>query len=276
LSFSYLLTNSFSDIKKYAQGYILSSYNTLNAGNRDLENVLKHQFSLRYFYYSTSNFYHIYTRLTYNRSVNPIHNKTELLDTDIISYPVNLDNSDERLTYYLSFSKRYVYWKYHLNANISNSKYYSIINDEEVSSTSLSQNYKAEINSNFSGFFNFDLGYSVNFNDFDSSLRNTLYITEKPYAGIELRMFQKTTQLNIKYEYYNYRDDEKTVQNQYSFLSADLYYQRKDSPWEFVLSASNLLDTSSIDKESLTDLYIATSKYYVMPRYFMLKVTYKL
>jgi len=276
LNFSYMLTNSFSDVKKYAQGYILNSYNSLSSGNRDLENVLKHQFSLRYFIYSTSKFYHLFTRLTYNRSVQPIRNKTELLETDIISYPVNLDNTDESLNYYLSFSKRYVYWKYHLNANINSSKYYSIINDDEISSTSLSQNYKAEINSNFSGFLNFDLSYNINFNQFDSDLRNTLYITESPSVGVELRMFQKTTLLSIKYDYYNYRDDERTVENQYSFLSADLYYQKPGSHWEFVLSASNLLNNESIDKESLTDLYIATSKYYIMPQYVMLKMTYKL
>ncbi len=273
---SYQMTNNFTDIQKYAQGYVMNNYNSLFGGNRGLESVLKHQISLRYSKYSMRKFYHLSTGITYNRSINSIRNKTKLIETDIISTPVNLDNNDENLTGHVIFGKRYIYWKFSLNANINWAKYFSILNGEELSSTSLSQNYKAVINTNLSGFINFDLSYGINLNQFDNQLRNSLYITERPSIGIELRMFQKTTQLNIKYDYYNYRDEDKTIQNQYAFLSTDLFYQKTGSAWEFVLSASNLLNNKSIDKESLTDLYIATSKYYVMPKYIIFKATYKL
>jgi len=276
ISFSYRMTHTYPEIQKLAQAFVLNSYNSLSAGNRNLQNVLKHQFSLRYSLFKMSKFYHLFTGMTYNRSVHSIRNHTELIQTDLISYPVNLDNTDENWMAYANFSKRYVYWKYSLKANYNHAKYYNIINGSETESTSDFQNYQVNLNSNLSGFLNFDLSYGVSLNNFDNMTKNTLYITQKPSVGLELRMFKETTQINIKYDYFDYENDEKTVKNNYAFLSTDIYFQKEGSSWEFVLSGKNLLNNATLSKESLSDIYIATSKYYVMPAYWMLKLTYKL
>ncbi len=276
LNFKYQLTNTYADINKYIQGYLLKNFNSLQQGNRNLSNVLKHTFSLHFSSYSMLNFSHFFARITYNKSIDDITTKTLVLNTDIIGQPINLAHENESLSVFASYSKRYVYWKYRLNANVNANDYYSLINGEEVLSHSLLQNYTVSLNSNLSGFINFDLSYNLSLNKFNNQFRESLYITDKPSAGVEFLFFKKSTQLNIQYEYYNYRDDERSVQNNYAFLSAEIFYQKKGSRWEFSLKGTNLLQTTSIDKESLSDLYVSTSKYYVMPRFWLLKANYKL
>ena len=276
ISLNYKLTNSFSDIKKYAEAYILQSFSSLQSGNRDLRNVLQHQISLHYSNFSMSKFSHFYTGITYNRSLHPIRQETRQLQTDLVSTPVNLDNNDESLTVFATYGKRYIYWKYRLNTDIIASKYYNIINSTEVASNSLNQNYGVSVNSNLSGFLNFDLSYNLNLNRFDSDLRNSYYITQKPSAGLELRFFKQTTQLNIKYDYYDQSQQNSPNHKYYGFLSTELFFQKEDSSWEFSLKSNNLLNTKSLNNENLSDLYIATSQYYVMPNYWLLQVKYKL
>jgi len=276
ISLSYNLTNSYSDVKKYAQAYIINSFNSLQGGKRDLKNVLQHQVSFRYSAFNMYKFRYVFASLTYNKSLQDIRTKTNLLLTDMVSVPVNLNHVNKNINAYLSYGKRYTYWKYRLNTNLNWSNFYSIINNQEVQSNSITQSYKAEINLNLDGFFNFDIGYNLSISHFVNNLRKSLYYTHKPYAGIELRLFKETTQINLKYDYYNYYNNDNTVYNRYGFLMAEIFYQKEGSSWEFSLKGSNLLNTTNLDKESLTDLYLATSRYYVMPAYWLFKVSYKL
>ncbi len=275
LYFKYKLTNTFSDITKYARGYVLSSFNRLKGGNRDLDNVYKNQFTLRYSSYSFSKFRFLHASLSYTKAMNSIRNQSVLLQTDIVSLPVNINHPDESLMANMSYSKRYISWNYRLYTSLSKNKYYSIVNNVETLSTSLSQNYNLSLSSNFAGFFNFDMGYQLHLNDFETSYKNSTYTTHNPNVVLEFSLFKNAVLLKTKYDYYNYRDQSHTINN-YAFLSADLYYQKEGSKWEFVLSGQNLLQTNSLNSESLNELMIATSRYYVQPQYFMFKINYKL
>ena len=80
------------------------------------------------------------------------------------------------------------------------------------------------------------------------------------------------------YSFYNYTDDDKTIENTYSFLNADLYYQKGDSPWEFSVGASNLTNTKSLNQDNFNENNNTTntSQYFVQPRYMMFKVKFDL
>ncbi len=275
IRFKYKLTNSFADITKYAKAYVLSGYNHLKGGNRNLENVYKNQFSLGYYSFSMSNFSSFFVSLSYSKAMNSIKNKSVLIQTDLVSIPININNPEENLNASISYSKRYISWNYRLNANVSKNKYFSIINNIETQSVSYNQNYGVNLSSNLTGFFNMDLGYKLNLKRFNTSNRKSLYLTHIPSLGIDLSFFDHSLLLKTKYDYYNYRDRSHVINN-YAFLSADLYYQKPGSKWEFVLSGNNLLGTNSLNSESLSDLMIATSKYYVQPKYWMFKINYKL
>ena len=88
----------------------------------------------------------------------------------------------------------------------------------------------------------------------------------------------KSLILTADYSYYNYKNDENTVKNTYSFLNSDLYFQKKDSKWEFKLSGKNLTNNISINRDSYNEVVDSnsTSLYYVQPRMFLLTAKYNL
>ena len=276
IRFNYKLTNTFSDIQKYAAGYVMSSYRNLQSGNRDLDNVYAHSFQLSYHSYSMMKFRGIWALLSYQKSLHSIRNTTEQVQTDMISKPVNIYDPDENFNANANYSKRYAYWNYNIGASANLMRYNSIINHVKQRATSLSHNYNLSISSNLDGFLNFDITYKLNFSEFDNRQRKTQYITHIPGLGLELSFFKQQLLIKTKYDYYHYQNDDKTVSNQYAFLGTELFYQKKGSKWEFSLSGTNLLNTKSINSENLSDLYLATSRYYVQPNYWLLKIAYKL
>ncbi len=276
ISFNYQMTNTFSDVSKYIQGYVLSNYNSLKGGNPDLKNVYKHNLRLNFSQYSMVNFSHLFASVNYTRSFNSVKSTTQLVHTDVVSTPINVSQPDENISGHLGYGKRFAKWQYRINASANWSNYYSILNGSLISSTSLSHNYNAKISSNLSGIFNFDIGYKINFSQFDNMQRNTLYITDQPYANLEFNIFKEQMLFKLDYDYYNYRNKENTTHNTYSFIKAKLFYQKKGSKWEFIFSGTNMLNTVSLDKENLNDIYVATSKYYIQPNYWLLTIKYNL
>jgi len=274
--FTYEITNSFADIQKYATGYVLSSYNRLKAGNRDLDNVFSHKFLLSYSKYSMRSFSGIWTRLSYTKAIHPVRNTNILNGTDIVSVPINIYNPDETMNFSFNYHKRYVYWNYRMGINANLMKYSTIINHNLRKSQSFSPNFSVAASSNLSGFFNFDMTYNLKLNQFDNGVYQSQYMTHTPGIGLELSFFKNQLLIKTKYDYYLYRNKDKSVQNQYAFMNAEIFYQKKGSKWEFILSGTNLLQTNSIDSENLSELYFATSQYLVQPNYWLLKVNYKL
>ncbi|MCH9661392.1 MAG: hypothetical protein K0U54_10835, partial [Bacteroidetes bacterium] len=66
------------------------------------------------------------------------------------------------------------------------------------------------------------------------------------------------------------------IEKEYSFLNADLYYQKKDSQWEFSIQADNILNVEATNNDSFNDQFNTTNQYFVLPRIVMLVVKYDL
>jgi hypothetical protein len=79
-----------------------------------------------------------------------------------------------------------------------------------------------------------------------------------------------------EYEFYHYTNNDKTVNNEYDFLSASLIYQKKDSKWEYKVGVTNLLNTTSINDDSFSQFATRTSQYVVQPRYLIFSLKYNL
>ncbi len=273
LRFNYAITAQFSDIETVAEGYILDNYNALSQGNREIENSLKHRYTLNFFSFSMFSFTHVHASLNYSKNVNSVKNNTELDGVDRISYPVNSNFADESLSGSFRYGKTYRRLKTNLRASISHNIYNNLVNDKHVESKSLTHSYTASIATKFKNAPNFEVGYKKSFTDYS----NTGSTTDKPFANVEIG-FLKNFILTADYSYFNYENDEKTIENSYSFLNAALYYQQKDSKWEFKLSADNLTNNTSINRDSLNQIVDSntTSLYFIQPRLFMFSVKYNI
>jgi hypothetical protein len=273
LRFNYAITSQFSDINTVSEGYILDTYKSLSRGSRTIENSLRHRYSLNYFSFSMFSFTNINASINYTKNLNRVKNNSELIGVDRISFPVNSDFADESLSAYFRYGKTYSKLKTNFRANVSNSIFNNIINDAQIKSKTLTHSYQGSVATKFKDAPNFEIGYQKSFTEYS----NTGSTTDRPFANIEIG-FLKNFILTADYSHYNYSNDEKTVKNKYSFLNANLYYQQKESDWEFKLSANNLTDNKSINSDNYNEVIDSnsTSLYFVQPRLIMFSIKFNL
>ena len=277
LRFNYAISTEFSDISKIAEGFIMSNYNSLTGGNREIENALYHKYSLSYFSFSMFSFTNVNASVNYDKRVNSIKYNTELIGVDRISRPENSIFADETLSAFFRYGKTYSKFKTNFRANISNSIFNNIVNDQQIRSKTFTHSYQGSIATKFKDAPNFEVGYQKSFNTYSNSKSTT----DRPFANLEIG-FLKNFILTADYSYYNYKSTfENTINettNTYSFLNADLYYQQKDSKLEFKVSVKNLTNNTSLNTDSYNEIADSnsTSLYFIQPRFWMFSVKYNL
>lgn len=277
LRFNYSLSSEYTDVNNYAQAYVFNNYNSLFRGNRLLENAISHNYNLTYFSFNLFRYTNISGSLNYSRRLNGFKGNTTIDMINQVGSLFNIDSNfpDETFSAMGRFSKTVKKLQFNLNANATFSKTNSVVNEEIRESESLTQGYRASVRSNFREWPNFEVGYRLTVNSYDNAgLKQTFY-THRPFANLDLR-FLKDFSLTAEWDLYNYTNDRKTVENKYSFVNANLYYKKGESPWEFRIQANNILDTGFINNDSFNEQYNTTSQYFVLPRILMFIVKYDL
>ncbi len=277
LRFNYSISAEYTDVNNYAEAFVFNNYNRMFRGNRNLENALSHQYNLTYFSFNLFNYTNISGSLNYTRRINGFKNNTQIIAINQTSSLFNIDSNfpDETFSAFGRFSKRIKKLQFRLNANVTLSKSNNLINNEITESESLTQSYRSSVRSNFREWPNFEVGYRLTVNRYDNGGLEQTFYTQRPYANLDVN-FLKHFSLNAEWDYYNYSNDSNTVDNTYSFFNAKLYFQQGESPWEFSVQATNILDTEFTNNDSFNDQFNTTSQYFVLPRIVMFVVKYDL
>ncbi|RDK83820.1 carboxypeptidase regulatory-like domain-containing protein [Marinirhabdus gelatinilytica] len=277
LRFNYALSAQYTDVNDYAEAFVFNNYNRLFRGNRNLENSLAHTYTLTYFSFNLFNYTNVSGNISYSKTLNNFKNNTEIIAINQVSNPFNIDSNfpDEVVSAFGRFSKRIKKLQFTLQANGAYSIFNNFINNQIVESESFTQNYRASVRSSFREWPNFEVGYRLVVNQYDNGGREQTFYTQRPFANVDVNFLKHFT-LSAEWDYYNYTDANNTVENDYSFVNANLYYQKGDSPWEFKLQADNLLNTEFTNQDSFNEQFNTTSQYFVLPRILMLVVKYEL
>lgn len=272
LTYNFSLTNDFTDINQLAAGFVLSDYSSLFRGNRLLENATSQVHTLRYFKYNMFNFENIFANATYTKKVDAIKTSADFTGINQSSSPYNSNLADETFSgmgnYGRSFLKNY---KASGNASFNWSKFNNIQNNELATTESFVQSYTIKASTNYKNMPNIEFGYNALINKYSG----TTYYTDKPFARLDY-YFLNSFSFVSEYEFYHYYNGNKTVDNEYDFLSASLIYQKKNSKWEYKLSATNLLNTKYLNDDSFSQFSTRVSQYTVQPRYIMFSMKYNL
>lgn len=272
LTYNFSLTNDFTDINQLAEGYVLSDYSSLFRGNRSLENATSQVHSLRYFKYNMFNFENIFANATYTRKVDAIKTEANFEGINQSSVPYNSNLADETLSgmgnYGRSFLKNY---KASATASLNWSKFNNRQNGEPATTESFTQSYTIKASTNYKNLPNIEFGYNMLINKYSGS---TFY-TDKPFAKLDY-YFLDSFSFVSEYEFYHYYNGNKSVDNEYDFLSASLIYQKKNSKWEYKIAATNLLNTKYLNDDNFSQFSTRVSQYTVQPRYIIFSIKYNL
>ncbi len=273
LRFNYRVTRSFTDVNKFAQGYVLNNYNSVYQGNRGLESALNHNLSLNFFSFNMFNFTNIFGNVTYTKRIDALKSSAEIVGINRISTTINSNFEDESFSANGRYERTFGKIKGSVRGSLAWSTTNNLVDNAQLTSNAFTQNYQGAVSTNFKNAPNLEVGYRYSVNNYDNGGRETTYFTKRPYARFDTA-FLKNFILTIDYDYYDYTDKEGTIDNKYSFLESDLTYQQKDSKWEFGIKGTNLLNTSILNRDSTNDLYFTTQSYFVQPRYVLFKVKY--
>ena len=275
IRFNYRVSRSFTDVNNFAEAYVLNNYNSVYSGNRDLESALNHNLSLNFFSFNMFNFTNIFGNVTYTKRIDALKSASEIIGINRIGTTINSNLEDESLSANGRYQRTFGKIKASVGANVSWSTTNNIVDLQPRKSESFTQNYTSSLASNFRSAPNLELGYRYSVNNYDNGGRATTYYTNRPFAKFDAS-FLKSFIFTLDYDYYKYRDKENTIFNTYSFLEGNLSYQKKDSSWEFGIKGTNLLDTSTLNRDSTNELYFTTSSYFIQPRYVLFTVKYDL
>ncbi|MEY2629604.1 MAG: hypothetical protein RLZZ469_499, partial [Bacteroidota bacterium] len=279
LTYNFGITNNFTNINNYAVGTIFNSYSSLFSGNRDLENSVVQSHTLSYQKFNMFNFENFGGYINYTRTTEAIKTRALFEGVNQIGSPFNSPFGDENLSANARYGRSFLkFYKANFSANFNWSKFYNIqvnpINSSEniVDTESFTQNYRLSASTNFKQLPNIELGYSYTVNQYP----NDTFYTDSPSVKLDY-FFLKSFSFVSEYEFFHYYNNAKTVDQEYDFLSASLTYQKtKDSHWEYKLSATNILNTTSINDDSFSQFSTRNSQYRVQPRYIIFSMKYNL
>lgn len=278
LTYNFAITNNFTDINQLVEGFVLNSFANLRAGERTIENSFAQTHSLFYQKYNMFNFENITARLNYSKQTDAVKSIVLFNGVNQITTPFNAPFNDESLTGFARYGRSFLkYYKANLSANFNWSRFNNIqVNpqnsiQERIINESFTQSYGIRASTNFKQIPNIEFGYSYTINNYP----NDTFITESPSARLDY-YFLNAFSFVAEYEFNNFYNKSKTVQNEYDFLSASIIYQKKDSPWEFKLSGTNLLNTTSLNDDSFSQFFTRTNQFRVQPRFLILTLKYNL
>ncbi|HDZ07149.1 hypothetical protein LCGC14_0166150 [marine sediment metagenome] len=275
IRFNYRVTRSFTDVSNFAQGYVLNNYNSLYSGNRDLESALNHNVSLNFFSFNMFNFTNIFANIAYTKRIDALKSGVDIIGINRVSSTINSNFEDESLTASGKYERTFGKIKASVQGNLGWSTTNNLVDNVQRTSNSLTQNYTTALSTNFKNAPNLELGYRYTVNNYENGDLETTFFTSRPYARFDAS-FLKSFIFNVEYDYYNYSDEEETISNTYSFLESTLTYQKKDSRWEYGIKGTNLLNTTTLNRDSTNELFFSTQAYFVQPRYVLLSVKYDL
>ena len=277
LIFNYRTQTNFTDVSQLARGLVLNNYNSLNAGNPELENSLSHNLNLTYFSFNMFNYTNVTANINYNKSIDNIRNQSLFEPGSVVSIgaPFNSNFADETVTAFGRFERAFGKLRASANGTFNYSKFNQFINTRRTVNENYTQNYRVGLRSNFREAPNFNVSYNYTINDNDQGSTRSKFYTHAPSVEFDALILKSFT-FKTDYTYNDFRNSETSI-NTFDFWNASLAYRKdQDSKWEYEVKATNLLNTKSQNNTSNNALFVSSTEYFIQPRFVTFRVIYSL
>jgi Carboxypeptidase regulatory-like domain/Outer membrane protein beta-barrel family len=281
LTYNYRMANNFTDINRLAEGAVFNSYSSLFSGNRNLENAIAHTHRIAYSKFTMFNMENINISASYNKQINTITNRALLTGINQQSTSVNMPSNFPNQTFSgnIFYSRAFArYFKGDVSASYSwnqNNNIRVLPGNIEVFQTTenKTQNYFLKLNTNLKNSPNMEIKYDFTLSD----LQSQIFYVDNPSFSIEY-LFLNAFSFRSSYNYFHNRSKDKSIDTEYDLLSASLSYKKKDSKWEYIINATNLLNSTTQNDSSFNALGGSSSftTYFIQPRFVTFQVRYNL
>ncbi len=275
LNLDYQIKSQFPQSQNLTENYSLQNYYSVMKGNPTLENELYHTASVYYSLFSMFRKLMLYIRFDFNKKISGILYQTKIEEQKHYNFPVLLNNPETSYSFSSSVSKGVRKFRFVINLNVRLSDYLQEINGNMASYRSINQMYMPEIRTNYKKWPNISVGYQIGQSQLISAEGKNAMITGKPTFSFKYD-FLKGMILNANYFIEHNKDQTTGQTNRFDMANVSIYYQHKKSPWGFEVSATNLFDSKARISYSVSDYLSEINKNYIMPRIFLVTISYNL
>ena len=274
LHFTYNLKSAFADAPKYADKFQLVRYNAVTKGNADLENEMYHVASLIFTKFSLYRGLIMNAYINYNKKIRNIQNTVQLQGIEQFTSPFLSHNPQSTWQFSSDIRKNVEKLTLKLKGNTNYTNYFQNLNNSTFKNQSNTQSIGISLATNAKKGPNIEVGFDKSFSQFKSFNGVSKFTNERPYLNFDYD-FLDSFKLEADYTRTNYNNNTGII-NRYELANFALSYQKESSAWGFKLSGNNLFGASFKQQNAFSDFLITDDKTFILPRFWLFTLTYKL
>lgn len=269
-SYSYNATNA--GILDLHNNFILTGYRSFAKGTGAMNQTDASSLNIGYKLGNWDNLFSATTSLNYSNSHNYFSNNLIIDPNFSLDSKILIENK-EMLIGDVNIERYFPKYSTNVKLDLSfvKSEYENIVNDVPRNVQFGNYNYGMEFRSGFSGMFNFNFGTRWKHNKIISGIE-TSFTDNVSFLTLNF-MANEHLNFEIESERYFYGNLSKN-ENEYYFLDFNARYSF-NKKLSFSLHGRNLFNTETFRSFSLSDISISSTEYKLLPRFVLLKATYR-
>lgn len=273
LSFVYRLSNTFPEINQVANRFTLQSYNSVFQGNALLKNECYHSANMYYYKLNMYKGINLNTNLSFNKKIKTIRNVIDFNGINQYATPILTNNPETNLLFNGFISKKIYRFNLKLNCSLSWFEYLQSINSVTTKNNRNNQNIGLTFQTSNKKLPDFSITYTKGFGQFIGSTKSN-FVSDRLSSDFGITLFKYWI---FKAEYQSLKNTNSNNQtNFFQTANTSLRFQKKNSPLGIELSINNLFDIKEKNDYAITDFVISETRTYVMPRFFLFSISYKI
>ena len=275
LTFTYFMSNNFTDVTSLAKGLVLNNYNSIQYGAPELQNSLSHNLRLFYRSFNLFNYTNVFGGLNYAKNIDRIRGLNNFENVIRTGTFFNSPFADESFSSFGRVERTFGKIRASLRANFNYSKSNQFIEDTRSINESFSQSYTPELRTNFKDLPNLRLRYGYSITNNNQGDRKTKFITNSPSVVLDAYIWDSVT-FKTDFTYTRQSQDEGASESFKTWNAFLAYRKDRDSKWEYEINATNLLDIDSRVSNGTSTVSVFSSETFIQPRFITFRVRYEL
>jgi len=275
LTFTYNMSNTFTDVTSLAEGLVLNNYNSIQYGESQLQNSLSHNLRLFYRSFSLFNYTNVFASVNYSKNVDRIRGLNNFENVIRTSTFFNSPFADESLSAFGRVQRTFGKIRASIRTNFNYNKSNQFVQGSRAVNETFLQNYTPELRTNFIKAPNVRLRYGYSITNNNQGDRKTKFITNSPSIEFDAYIWNSLT-FKTDFTYTNQSQDDGPSESFKTWNAFMSYRKNRDANWEYEIRATNLLDIDSRVSNGSSTVSVFSSETFIQPRFVTFRVTYTL
>uniref|UniRef100_UPI0040493EDF carboxypeptidase-like regulatory domain-containing protein n=1 Tax=Flavobacterium sp. TaxID=239 RepID=UPI0040493EDF len=271
-SYSYNTTNA--GVLDLYSGYVQTGFRSFSKGIEDFNQLTSSSAIFNYINGSWGDKFFANTFILYSKN-NDFYSTNSIIAQNYSQSEKIIIKDREFLSISSSIDRYFKPIKSNLKINLGATKtnFKNIVNNSNLREVkNFNADYGFELRSGFRGFFNYHLGSKWNYNQVETTIKNS-FTDNMSFLDLSF-MFSDKFNIQAQTERYFFGNLDKD-NNKYYFLDLEARYVVKENKITFFLSGNNLFNTETFRNYSISDINISQTEYRLMPRFVLLKLEYR-